>query len=347
MKRSFINNAFFRLISPVVAGVLIYLLILLINNNVKQLDTLFSSQEVYVSIGLCVISLEAVRLGIIMHGRYVKESVFGANMIVSQVLLTSVVSVALVVVFLYLYYDYIIGYTISRTELKIFTILFSVTSILYNVLHLSNQYLQKENTVKLNLEKQQKEVLDMEMSNFKNDINPDLLYESLENLISLMYRDIEKAEDYIDCLASSYRYILTHRTEELVALEEEVAAGKNMIKLLNERYNGMITLNVSFKTDGDEMLIPGSLPLVLETVVRNSIVSRFEPFVINCFIEDDYVTVQSKLNDKLNLHPASEYAFTKLQKSYTRFTDLPLIKVKAYQENYIKLPIIKVAEELT
>jgi sensor histidine kinase YesM len=346
MKKSFINNPFFRLISPVVSGVLIYLLILLINNNVKQLDTLFSTQEVYVCVALSLISLETVRLGVIIHSRYFKGSVIGVNMIISQVLLTSVISMALVLVCLYMYYDYIIGYTISRTELKIFTILFSVLSILYNVLHLSNQYLQKENTVKLNVEKQQKELLDMEMSNFKNDINPDLLYESLENLISLMYRDIEKAEDYIDCLASSYRYILTHRTEELVPLEEEVAAGKNMIKLLNERYYGIITLNINFGNNGDEMLIPGSLPLILETIIRNSIVSRFEPFTIICSIEDDYITVQSKLNDKLNLHPASEYAFTKLQRSYTRFTDLPLIKVKAYQENYIKLPIIKIAEEL-
>jgi sensor histidine kinase YesM len=346
MKTSFINNPFFRLISPVVSGVLVYLLILLINNNVRQIDTLFSGQEVYVCIGLSLTALETSRLGIVLHSRYFRENKFSLNIILSQVLLTSIISVVLVLVCVYLYYDYVIGYSISKTEIKIFSTLFAITSILYSVLHLSNEYLQKENTVKLNLEKQQKEILDMEMSNFKNDINPDLLYESLESLISLMYRDIEKAEEYIDCLASSYRYILTHRTEELVPLDVEVAAGKNMIMLLNERHYGIITLNINFSTDRDNMLIPGSLPLIFETVIRNSIVSRFEPFTINCFIEDDYITVQSKLNDKLNPHPASDYAFAKLQRSYTRFTDLPLIKVKAYQENYIKLPIIKVAEEL-
>src|SRR6476620_2870409 len=94
------------------------------------------------------------------------------------------------------------------------------------------------------------------------------------------------------------------------------------------------------------MLIPGSLPVILEGMIRNTIITRFEPFIIRCYVEDDYITIQSKLNDKLMLHPSSEIALARLQKSYSLYSDLPLIKVKAYQENYVKLPVIRVAEEI-
>jgi hypothetical protein len=46
------------------------------------------------------------------------------------------------------------------------------------------------------------------------------------------------------------------------------------------------------------------------------------------------------------LHPSSDLALTRLQKSYSLYSDLPLIKVKAYQENYVKLPVIRVTEEI-
>jgi hypothetical protein len=94
------------------------------------------------------------------------------------------------------------------------------------------------------------------------------------------------------------------------------------------------------------MLIPGSLPIIIESLIRNTIIARWEPFVINCYREDDYLTIESKLNDRLILHEASEQAFSRLQRSYSLFTDQPLVKVKAYEQNYIKLPVIRISEQI-
>ncbi len=346
MKESFIHRPLFRLISPIVCGILIYLLILLINNNVGQLSVLFSSQEVYFCIGLSFISFEVVRLALIAGAKIVKGEDFTVTSIVIQTLGSTLLALAATSACISLYYEHVIGFQVSTGELTIFTILFAVLTVLYNIIYLSNRYLTEENSLKLNIERQQKEILDAEISNFKNDINPDLLYDSLENLITLMYRDVEKAEDYIDCLASCYRYILTHRSDEVVSVDDEISAGKNMIRLLNEKYQGKIKLEMNLDDLGEGMLIPGSLPLIFETIVRNSIVAGFDDFVIRCYQADDYLTRPTRLNDKLIPHPASEFAFVKLQRSYTRFTDLPLIKIKAYQESFVKLPVIKLLEEL-
>lgn len=344
-RRYFIHNPLFRIVAPAIYGVLVYLLILLINNNVVQINALFSSEEVYVCIVLAYLVFECIRLLIVILDKFSGEK-FQQIRIPLQFAFTTLISVSLAMTALVLYFKYKIGFSISGTQLLIFTVVYTVTALLYNVLYYSNFYLQKENTLKLHAEKQQRDVLEMEMLEFKNDINPDLLYESLENLIGLMYRDVEQAEEYIDCLASAYRYVLTNRQQELVSVATELDAARNLIRLLNERQYGQLKFESALEPDElQAMLIPGSLPVIIENMVRNTIVTRFEAFIIRCYLEDDYITVQCRLNDRLILHPASELALSRLQKSYSLYSDLPLIKVKAYQENYIKLPVIRMSEE--
>jgi hypothetical protein len=346
MKRYFIHNPLFRIVAPPVYGVLIYSLILLINNNVTQVNDLFVSEEVYVCIGLTYVAFEFIRVLIVLINKLVKDQSEGLR-ILFQFIITTALAVGLIVMCLKLYFTYTIGFSISGTQLRIFIVIYTVTSLLYNVLYFSNYYLQKENTLKLNAEKQQRDVLELEMTEFKNEINPDLLYESLENLIGLMYRDVEKAEDYIDALANAYRYVLTNRQQELVPIRTELDAARTMIKLLNEKYHGQLRFESTLEEDElNYMLIPGSLPVIIEGMIRNTIITRFEPFVIRCYVEDEYITIQSNLNDRLMLHPASEVALARLQKSYGVYSDLPLIKVKAYQENYVKLPVIRIVEEI-
>jgi LytS/YehU family sensor histidine kinase len=187
----------------------------------------------------------------------------------------------------------------------------------------------------------------MEMDEFRNDINPDLLYESLENVISLINRKNSDAEEYIDYLASAYRYVLSNRQQELISLQAEIDAAKNIVRLLNEKYFGQIRLEISVSpADLNFQLIPGSLPVVIESIVRNTIISNLEPLTIRCYIEDEeYLILQSKLNDRLVKHAESTTALARLQKSYTLYSEKPLIQVKAYEENYIKLPVLRLAEE--
>lgn len=346
MKNYFINNTIFRLIAPLVYGVLLYLLILLINNNIQHVKDIFVTEELYVCIGLSYLSFEAVRQGILGSNKLLADR-SGALLITCQLLITTALSVSLVLVSLMIYFKYIVGFTISVTQLKMFAVIFGLTSLVYNVMYLSHYFLYKENSVKLEAEKQQRTVLEMEMLEYRNDINPDLLYESLECLIPMMYNNIGKAEDYIDSLGTAYRYVLTNRENEMVPIREELTACRNMIALLNEKYSSQLVLQSSVEEDDiDGMLIPGSLPVIAEYLVRNSIITMLEPFVIRLYMEEEYLTIETRLNDRLIAHAPTELAFARLQRSYSLYTELPLIKVKAYEQNYIKLPVLRIGEEI-
>jgi len=347
MKRYFIHNPFFRLLAPVVYGVLIYLLILLINNTVTQINELFSGQEVYICMALSYLSFESNRLVIVLLDKFLRGKYLLLRIPV-QLIFSTVISTMLVIISISIYFIYVLGFSMAGTQLLLFGIIYLITSLLYNVLYFSNDYLKRENTLKLTAEKQQREVLEMEMAEFRNDINPDLLYESLENVISLMSKKNDEAEEYIDYLASAYRYVLTNRQRELILLRSEVDAAQNIIRLLNEKYFGQLKLEIGLQeADMGFQLIPGSLPIAIECIVRNTIISNQEPLLIRCYLEDDeYLIIQSRLNDKLIPHTESTMALNRLQKSYTLYSERPLIQVKAYEENYIKLPVLRIAEEV-
>lgn len=346
MKKYFIHNAFFRLLAPPVYGVLIYLIILLVNNSLLQINELFSSQEVYMCIGLTFLCFESARTVILVLNRFRKDKYTKAKLLI-QLITGTIVPTMLVLLAISLYFTYVIGYSITLTQLILFCVLFGFSAMLYNLLYLSNDYQLRENTLKLTAERQQREVLEMEMDEFRNDINPDLLYESLENVINLINRKNSDAEEYIDYLASAYRYVLSNRQQELISLHAEIDAAKNIARLLNEKYFGQIRLEIAVPEENLNLqLIPGSLPVAIESIVRNTIISNQEPLTIRCYLEDDeYLILQSKLNDRLVKHSESTLALTRLQKSYTLYSEQPLIQVKAYEENYIKLPVLRLAEE--
>lgn len=346
MKKYFIHNAFFRLLAPPVYGVLIYLIILLINNSLLQVNELFSSEEVYMCIGLTFLSFESARVVILLLNRFLTSTYEKARLLI-QFVAGTVVPTSLVMLAISLYFTHVIGFSIALSQLILFGVLFGFTAVLYNLLYVSNDYQLRENTLKLTAERQQREVLEMEMDEFRNDINPDLLYESLENVISLINRKNSDAEEYIDYLASAYRYVLSNRQQELISLQAEIDAAKNIVRLLNEKYFGQLKLEISVSpADLNLQLIPGSLPVAIESIVRNTIISNHEPLTIRCYLEDDeYLILQSKLNDRLVKHAESTTALSRLQKSYTLYSEKPLIQVKAYEENYLKLPVLRLAEE--
>ncbi len=345
MKKIFIHNPFFRIFAPPLFGVFAYLIILLINNNVAQIATLISNQEVYVSIALSLISFESMRLTIVLLNRLSKSA---SNPIAIQVAVTTIVSVSMVLLAISQYYQWVIGFDISQRELWIFGIIFVLTALLYNALYVGNQYLHLENTLRIEQEHKLRESLESEILSFRQDINPDLLYDSLEELILCIHQKTDTAEELIDSLAALYRYQLIHRQKEFVKLSEEIHAIQHLIRLANQKHKNAIRWVNKMENASLIELMPGALITAIDSVLRNTLISSDAPLTLTLSQEDEeYFVLHHELNDKLQLHPDSLEAFQRLQRSYSVYSDRPFVQVKAGRENYIKFPMITVDHSIS
>jgi hypothetical protein len=344
MKKIFIHNPFFRIFAPPIFGIFVYLIILLVNNNVAQISTLINNQEVYVSIALTLISFELMRYTLVVLNRFAFPK---RNKTPVQVLITTTLSVAIVLLAISQYYKWVIGFDISARELWLFGIIYALTSLLYCALYIGNQYMHLENTLRIEQEYKLRESLESEFLSFRQEINPDLLYDSLEELILCLHKKKDTAEDLIDSLAALYRYQLVNRQKEFVSLTEEIQAVQHLIRLANQKHRQAIRWINKIENEESIELMPGALITAVDSVLRNTLISVDAPLVLTLSQEDDeYFILHHDLNDKLQPHFESVEAFQRLQRSYSVYSDRPFVHVKAGRENYIKFPMINVDQSV-
>jgi Histidine kinase len=342
MKKNIIHTALFRIFVPIPYGALIYLLLLTINNNLLILNESFISAELFFCIALSYVTLEINRLSIVTIFRKNNPTSW-ANLI--QLAVNAAITLVITYFSLMLYFVGMLGYTSLsgfETEIKSFSLFFGITSLLYNMLSISYSLLNKRNEQLFVDEETLREQVQYELENYQAEVNPDLLFESLESAITLIHLDADLAEDYIDHLALVFRYTLTNRDKEAVSIATEIDAAKNLIYLHNVKHDNLIELTANISGFPGN-IIPGSIPMLIEEIIKHNIISAVRPLKIVLAMEDNYLTLSYKLNERLARSNDERLAFKRLQDAYAYFTDQPLIKVQAYGDAFYKIPLLTFA----
>lgn len=339
MKKNIVNTPVFRMFVPIPYGILVYLLLLLINDNLSQLEYAFISEELIFCVGLSFIVFEANRLSL----RFLaNKSNFELSQLLIQVLISLVVTLLLVWGALAFYFIVVLKYdslSAFQTEIKTFALIFGSTSVLYNILYLSHYFLSKRNDELFEQEQTLKDQLEYELTNYQAELKPKLFFESLESAIILLHENADDAEYFLDKLAMVYRYVLVNRDKEFVKIEDDIRASENLIYLLNIKYQNNISLE--FENFPDDMLVlPGTITGLVEQIVSSTIITNNQPMVIKLYIEDQYLNIVHKLNQRLTEAGRNRETFYNLQDAYAYYTDNPVMKVQTYGETYYKIPLI-------
>lgn len=206
--------------------------------------------------------------------------------------------------------------------------------------------MQKENTRHLKEEKLMTEAVIKQLNQFKHEVNPHLLYGSLETLITLIHKNTEESEDFIDELSSVYRYILSTRNSEFTLLEEELKVVNSIIYLLNYSHYNAIKINAALPEElMHSSIVPGTLTNLIEQIIRSTIINENAPLEINLTHEpeEDYLVIQHQINDKLNYK--EQDVLSTIQETYAIYSELPVIQVRAGDQEFIKIPLPEVMEE--
>lgn len=148
MRKLFIHQPLFRFLSPLFSGVVVYLLILLLNNNVAQLQEEFLGEDLYVCIGLSYIVQELSRALLLLFKRIPDFKGLFLNILL-QIIISLAITISVVIVSISYYFEYVIGFSVDTSELLMFASIYSVFTFIYILLFISHQYLYKINSEKL------------------------------------------------------------------------------------------------------------------------------------------------------------------------------------------------------
>jgi sensor histidine kinase YesM len=137
--------------------------------------------------------------------------------------------------------------------------------------------------------------------NLKSQVNPHFLFNSLNTLSELIYTDTQKADNYIQKLARTYRYILDNEETALIPLNEEITFVTQYFDLQKERDGDKIHLEMQLEQAAPYKIIPVSLQIVVENALKHNAASEDNPLIIRMHQTDGYMEVSNTIRKKNSL----------------------------------------------
>ena len=129
--------------------------------------------------------------------------------------------------------------------------------------------------------------------NLKNQVNPHFLFNSLNVLDSIVQNGTrEEASEYIQKMASLYRYLMNQEGKRLVSLTEELEFARTYRQLMQIRYpEGFVILDRLRPTDLVGYTVPCTLQLLVENAIKHNAISPEKPLVITATSDRQSITL--------------------------------------------------------
>lgn len=157
-------------------------------------------------------------------------------------------------------------------------------------------------TDSINLEIVKNSQLEADLKNLRSQLNPHFLFNTLNNIYSLIAIDTTKAQESVHRLSSLLRYILYENEQKFVPIEKELEFTQNYIDLMKLRIASNVKLDVLIKNNSkDKKIITLLFITLIENAFKHGINNGKDSFIdIKIFIDDDGVlcTVENSLSDK-------------------------------------------------
>ncbi len=161
-------------------------------------------------------------------------------------------------------------------------------------------YVRLLNQAELDVERYKTESSTARLQALRSQLNPHFLFNSLNTLSSLVHRDADAADDFIQQLAKVYRYVLEHSEHDLVPLRTELQFVASYIFLLKMRFKEGLCVEISIdEASGDLRLPPMTLQVLIENAVKHNIVSPKHPLTIEITsCSEGFLHVRNNLQER-------------------------------------------------
>ena len=215
-------------------------------------------------------------------------------------------------------------------------------SLILLSIEVSSQFFGNWKRSLVEIEKYKAETFQAQLQNLKDQINPHFLFNNMSVLSSLVYKDQDKAVDFINQLSKVYRYLLDTRSSELVSLKEELIFIQSYTYLLQIRFDKSLVFNMRIPEDEKNRLIPPmALQILIENAIKHNEVSSEFPLTISMKIVDNKLEVSNNLQLRTDKESSSKTGLQNIQDRYKFFTQETVEVIETVKTFSVKIPLLK------
>lgn len=206
-------------------------------------------------------------------------------------------------------------------------------------------WFKRNQSAELKTERLERENSEIKFETLKSQLNPHFLFNSLNVLSSLIKRDPEKAQQFVDEFSSVYRYTLDVIDKQVVELKDELEFAKAFLYLQSIRFGDALNYEVNINADKLNCLVPPlSLQTLLENCFKHNKASQDSKLRLKIYDEGDYVVVVNNLQLKTTNVDSKKIGLSNLQKRYELFGNAKPEFIYKENEYVAKIPLLKFDE---
>lgn len=186
--------------------------------------------------------------------------------------------------------------------------------------------------------------LELQFESLKNQISPHYLFNCLNTVSSLLYKDTRIAEEFIRRMADTFRYVLKHQKQRLVTVREELEFVKAYYFLLQVRfeYHLMLEINVP-ESVLDTMIPPMTLQLLMENAVKHNVIDKDHPLMVYVSARDNTsLLVHNTKTSPVKTVSGFRVGLDNIRKRYSYFTPSDVV-IRDADRFTVELPVLKLS----
>ncbi|MGY6561903.1 MAG: sensor histidine kinase [Luteibaculaceae bacterium] len=233
------------------------------------------------------------------------------------------------------------GFVVLRDELILHAVLFTVIFI-YNFALLQTYFVKNWREAEGKVERFQKESLAFQFGMLKNQLSPHFLFNSLNTLASLIYKDQKLASDFVKEMSSVYRYILENKTSDLIALGKELDFLRAFIHMVSVRFADNLYFHITISEEAQQKkIIPLALQLLIENAIKHNVISRKKPLTVSIFDQGEFLIVENNIQAKSVKEYSSGIGLENISSRYAFLTENPVFFGELDDKFVVKIPLLK------
>lgn len=185
--------------------------------------------------------------------------------------------------------------------------------------------------------------------NLKNQVNPHFLFNCLNVLDSIVQDGKrEEASEYIQKMASLYRYMMNQEGKRLVALSDELEFTRTYRELMQIRYpEGLVILDRMRPTHLTGYTVPCTLQLLVENAIKHNAIAPDKPLVITVTSDRQSITLTNNRIPKLTPSRNSGIGLQYIRNQFRDIAGKEIFITETEDSFSVTIPILREGVEET
>ncbi len=178
-------------------------------------------------------------------------------------------------------------------------ILLFILVLLYQIVYFALYSYYSFATLQIEATKYERKQVNLQLKALKSQLSSHFLFNNLNTISALAFKDVDTSENYLRGLAKVYQYSLKSYHTKLVTLKEELNMLKSYLLLLKTRHGDFFNYEIQIE---DEILLkkvpPLTLQMLVENVVKHNVIDVNNKLFITILNHSDSVSVKNNITRK-------------------------------------------------